>query len=66
MRSELAGDSTKDSIKWIQRAFSIIEPLDDAADPGKGQLRVSSSFVFFYAFTRTSFAQRSILRTLCK
>lgn len=66
MRSELAGDSTKDSIKWIQRAFSIIEPLDDAADPGKGQLRVSSSFVFLYAFTRTSFAQRSILRTLCK
>ncbi|KAI1789167.1 meiosis protein SPO22/ZIP4 like-domain-containing protein [Ganoderma leucocontextum] len=41
MPSDPTGDSPKDSIKWIQRAFSIVEPLDDAADPGKGQLKVS-------------------------
>ena len=36
-----AGNGTKDAIKWIQRAFCIIEPLEDAADPGEGQLKVS-------------------------
>lgn len=54
MPSDLAGDGTKDSIKWIQRAFSIIEPLDDAADPGKGQLRVSHFSFSSISFTRTS------------
>ncbi|RPD58497.1 hypothetical protein L227DRAFT_189115 [Lentinus tigrinus ALCF2SS1-6] len=35
------GNSAKDSVKWIQRAFSIIEPLEDAVDTGDGQLRRS-------------------------
>ncbi|KAI0651390.1 meiosis protein SPO22/ZIP4 like-domain-containing protein [Trametes meyenii] len=36
-----AGNGARDSVKWIQRAFSIIEPLEDAADSGDGQLRRS-------------------------
>ncbi|KAI0761631.1 meiosis protein SPO22/ZIP4 like-domain-containing protein [Trametes elegans] len=36
-----AGNSSRNSVKWIQRAFSIIEPLEDAADTGDGQLRRS-------------------------
>ncbi|KAI0735751.1 meiosis protein SPO22/ZIP4 like-domain-containing protein [Earliella scabrosa] len=36
-----AGNSARDSVKWIQRAFSTIEPLEDAADTGDGQLRRS-------------------------
>ncbi|KAI0665334.1 meiosis protein SPO22/ZIP4 like-domain-containing protein [Trametes maxima] len=36
-----AGNGARDYVKWIQRAFSIIEPLEDAADSGDGQLRRS-------------------------
>ncbi|KAI0358894.1 hypothetical protein OH77DRAFT_1493876 [Trametes cingulata] len=36
-----AGNGARDSVKWIQRAFSIIEPLEDAADTGDDQLRRS-------------------------
>ncbi|RDX43939.1 hypothetical protein OH76DRAFT_1128530 [Lentinus brumalis] len=35
------GNSARDSVKWIQRAFSIIEPLEDALDTGDGHLRRS-------------------------
>ncbi|KAI0757464.1 meiosis protein SPO22/ZIP4 like-domain-containing protein [Daedaleopsis nitida] len=35
------GDSAKESVKWIQRAFTTIEPLEDAADTGEGALRRS-------------------------
>ena len=40
-QDDQAGNSARDSVKWIQRAFSTIEPLDDAADSGEGHLRVS-------------------------
>ncbi|TBU26328.1 meiosis protein SPO22/ZIP4 like-domain-containing protein [Dichomitus squalens] len=36
-----AGNGAKDAVKWLQRAFAIIEPLEDAADPGEGQLKRS-------------------------
>ncbi|KAI0367468.1 hypothetical protein BV20DRAFT_950150 [Pilatotrama ljubarskyi] len=35
------GNGAADSVKWIQRAFTIIEPLEDAADTADGQLRRS-------------------------
>ncbi|TFK82959.1 hypothetical protein K466DRAFT_577952 [Polyporus arcularius HHB13444] len=38
------GNSARDSVKWIQRAFSIIEPLEDALDTGDGHLRVSRAY----------------------
>ncbi|KAI0719068.1 meiosis protein SPO22/ZIP4 like-domain-containing protein [Cerioporus squamosus] len=39
-----AGNSARDSVKWIQRAFSIIEPLEDVVDTGDGQLRVTRAY----------------------
>lgn len=39
--ADAAGNGARDSVKWIQRAFAIIEPLEDAADAGDGQVRVS-------------------------
>ncbi|KAI9059547.1 hypothetical protein FKP32DRAFT_1657351 [Trametes sanguinea] len=35
------GNGARDAVKWIQRAFSIIEPLEDAADTADNQLRRS-------------------------
>ncbi|TBU48727.1 meiosis protein SPO22/ZIP4 like-domain-containing protein [Dichomitus squalens] len=36
-----AGNGAKDAVKWLQRAFAIIESLEDAADPAEGQLKRS-------------------------
>ncbi|OSD05749.1 hypothetical protein PYCCODRAFT_1432287 [Trametes coccinea BRFM310] len=45
LRNSTAGDppgkGARDAVKWIQRAFSIIEPLEDAADTADNQLRRS-------------------------
>jgi hypothetical protein len=34
------GVSTLDAVKWLQKAFAIIEKLEDSATPGPGQLKV--------------------------
>ncbi len=47
------GNSARDSVKWIQRAFSIIEPLEDALDTGDGHLRVCVVLYHLLAITRT-------------
>ncbi|KAL1952366.1 hypothetical protein VTO73DRAFT_1515 [Trametes versicolor] len=39
--ADAAGNGARDSVKWIQRAFAIIEPLEDTADAGDGQVRRS-------------------------
>ncbi|KAI8983311.1 meiosis protein SPO22/ZIP4 like-domain-containing protein [Trametes punicea] len=35
------GKGARDAVKWVQRAFSIIEPLENTADTGDGLLRRS-------------------------
>ncbi|KAI0638918.1 meiosis protein SPO22/ZIP4 like-domain-containing protein [Trametes polyzona] len=39
--ADAAGNGAGDSVKWIQRSFAIIEPLEDTADAGDEQLRRS-------------------------
>ncbi|KAH9891162.1 meiosis protein SPO22/ZIP4 like-domain-containing protein [Cubamyces lactineus] len=45
LRRNTQGEHTEngagDSVKWIQKAFSIIEPLEDTVDAGDSQLRWS-------------------------
>ncbi|KAI0762520.1 meiosis protein SPO22/ZIP4 like-domain-containing protein [Fomes fomentarius] len=41
MKEGPSGNSARDSVKWIQRAFSTIEPLEEAADTDDGQLKRS-------------------------
>ncbi|CDO70960.1 hypothetical protein BN946_scf184829.g69 [Trametes cinnabarina] len=38
---QCAGNGARDAVKWIQRAFSIVEPLEDVPDTGDSQLRRS-------------------------
>ncbi len=51
MKEGPSGNSARDSVKWIQRAFSTVEPLEEAADTDDGRLRVS--LVFYYGMTVT-------------
>ncbi|KAI0825283.1 meiosis protein SPO22/ZIP4 like-domain-containing protein [Trametes gibbosa] len=39
--ADAAGNGAHDSVKWIQRAFAIIEPLEETADAGDELLRRS-------------------------
>ena len=70
LRRNTQGEHTEngagDSVKWIQKAFSIIEPLEDTVDAGDSQLRVSRPSYRLQMVTRTDARQRSILRTLGK
>ncbi|KAJ8488783.1 hypothetical protein ONZ51_g3351 [Trametes cubensis] len=40
-QGEHTENGTGDTVKWIQKAFSIIEPLEDTVDAGDSQLRRS-------------------------
>ncbi|KAI0327295.1 hypothetical protein GY45DRAFT_1355763 [Cubamyces sp. BRFM 1775] len=70
LRRNTQGEHTEngagDSVKWIQKAFSIIEPLEDAVDAGDSQLRVSWPSYRLQTVTRNDARQRSILRTLAR
>ncbi|KAH9850619.1 meiosis protein SPO22/ZIP4 like-domain-containing protein [Lenzites betulinus] len=39
--ADAAGNGARDTVKWIQKAFAIIEPLEDTADAGDELLRRS-------------------------
>jgi len=38
---ERAPQSVRDSVKWLQRAFAMIEPLENAANTAEGELKRS-------------------------